>query len=93
MDISLVFNVDDLLPYQGTCEPSTFPSSVFACEASKGAPTMPSLQYSKETVDIIVDDEFVTFRDCGFYFFPCQMAWSSYSDCNTHIPRVLLTTR
>ena len=31
-----------------------------------GAPTMPLLQYSKETVDIILDDEFVTSRDGGF---------------------------
>ena len=27
---------------------------------------MPSLQYSKEMVDIILDDEFVTFKDGGF---------------------------
>ena len=27
---------------------------------------MPSLQYSKETVDIILDDKFVTSRDGGF---------------------------
>ena len=66
MDISHVFNVEGLLPYQGTFEPSTLPSSVSAGEVSKGAPTMPSLQYSKETVDIILDDEFVTFRDGGF---------------------------
>ena len=43
MDISLVFNVEDLLPYQGAFEPSTLPFSVSASEASKGAPTMPSL--------------------------------------------------
>ena len=43
MDISHVFNVEDLLPYRGTFEPSTLPSSVFAGETSKGAPTMPSL--------------------------------------------------
>ena len=43
MDISPVFNVDDCLPYRGTFEPSTLPSSVSAGEASKGAPTMPSL--------------------------------------------------
>ena len=66
MDISLVFNVEDLLPYRGTFEPSTLPSSVSAGEACKGAPTMPSLQFSKETVDTIFDDEFVTFRDGGF---------------------------
>ena len=66
MDISLVFNVEDLLPYQGTFEPSTLPSSVSAGEASKGAPTMHSLQFSKETVDTILDDEFVTSRDGGF---------------------------
>ena len=47
MDISLVFNVDDFLPYRGTFEPSTLPSSVSASEATKGAPIMPSLQYSK----------------------------------------------
>ena len=66
MDISPVFNVEDLLPYRGTFEPSTLPSSVSAGEASKGALTMPSLQFSKETVDTILDDEFVTSRDGGF---------------------------
>ena len=66
MDISPVFNVEDLLPYRGTFEPSTLPSSVSAGEASKGAPNIPSLQYSKETVDIILDDEFMSFRDGGF---------------------------
>ena len=30
---------------------------------------MPSLQYSKEKVDIILDDEFVTSRDGGFSHF------------------------
>ena len=57
IDISLIFNVEDLLPYRGTFEPSTLPSSVSAGEASKGAPTMPLLQFSKETVDTILDDE------------------------------------
>ena len=66
MDISIVFNVEDLLPYRDTFEPFTLPSSVFAGEASKCAPTMSSLQYSKETVDIIIDDEFVTSRNCEF---------------------------
>ena len=40
-----------------------------AGEANKGAPTIPSLQYSKETVDITLDDEFVTSRDDGFRCF------------------------
>ena len=66
MDISLIFNVEDLLPYRGTFEPSTLPSSVPAGEANQGAPTVPSLHYSKEMVDIILDDEFVTYRDGGF---------------------------
>ena len=52
MDISPVFNVEDLLPYRGTFESFTLPSSVSVGETSKGAPTIPSLQYSKETVDI-----------------------------------------
>ena len=65
MDISPVFNVDDFLPYRGTFEPS----SVSAGETSKGAPTVPSLQYSKETVNITLDDEFVTSRDYGFHRF------------------------
>ena len=69
MDISPVFNVEDLLPYRGTFEPSTLPYSVYAGEVSKGAPTMPSLQYSKETMDIILYDEFVTFSDGGFHRF------------------------
>ena len=67
MDISPVLNVDDLLPYRGTFEPSTLPSNVSASEARKGAPTMPLLQYSKEKVDIILDDEFVTSKDGGFH--------------------------
>ena len=66
MDISPVFNVEDLLPYRGTFELSTLPSSVSVGEASKGAPTMPSIQFSKETVDTILDDEFVTSRDGAF---------------------------
>ena len=37
-----------------------------AGEASKGPPIVPSLQYSKEMVDIILDDELVTSRDYGF---------------------------
>ena len=66
MDISPVFNVEDLLPYRNTFKPSTLPSSVSVGEASKVAPTMPSLQYFNKTVDIILDDEFLTFRDGGF---------------------------
>ena len=61
MDISHVFNVEDLLSYRGTFEPFTLPSSVSVGEASKNAPIVPSLQYSKEMVDIILDDEFMTF--------------------------------
>ena len=80
MDISLVFNVEDLLPYRGTFEPSTLPSSVSSGEASKGAPTMSSLQYSKETVDIILDDEFVTSRDCGFHRFLVKWHGRPYSN-------------
>ena len=37
MDISPVFNVEDLLPYRDTFEPSTLPSSVSVGEANKGA--------------------------------------------------------
>ena len=59
-------STEDLLPYRGTFEPSTMLSSVSAGDTSKGAPTMPSLQFSKETVDTILDDEFVTSRDGGF---------------------------
>ena len=44
MDISHVFNVEDLLPYQDTFKPSTLPCSVSAGEVSKGAPIVPSLQ-------------------------------------------------
>ena len=62
MDINPVFNIEDLLPYQGTFEPSTLPFSVSAGEASKGAPTMPSL-------NIILYDEFVTSRGGGFRHF------------------------
>ena len=43
MDISPVFNVEDFLPYRGTFEPSTLPSSVSVGEASKGGPIVPSL--------------------------------------------------
>ena len=42
MDISPIFNVEDLLPYRGTLEPSALPSSMSAGEASKGAPTVSS---------------------------------------------------
>ena len=69
MDISHVFNVEDLLPYRNTFEHSTLPSSVFAGEVSKGAPTMPSLQYFNKTMNIILDDEFVTSRNGGFLRF------------------------
>ena len=69
MDISHVFDVEDLLPYRGTFEPSTLPSSVSAGEASKGAPTMPSFQDFKEMVDIILNGEFVTSRDGCFRHF------------------------
>ena len=66
VNISFVFNVEDLLPYRGTFEFSTLPCSVSVGEASKCAPTVPLLQYSKEMVDIILDDEFVTYKDGGF---------------------------
>ena len=69
IDISPVFNIEDILPYRGTFKPSTLPSCVFAGETSKGAPTIPSLQYSKETVDITLDYELVTSRDDGFLRF------------------------
>ena len=69
MDIRPVFNVEDLLPYRATFEPSTLPFSVSVGETSKGTLTMPSLQYSKETMDITLDDEFVTSRDDGFIVF------------------------
>ena len=69
MDISHVFNVEDLLPYRDIFEPYALPSSVFGGETSKGAPIMPSLQYSKEMMDIIFDNEFVTSRDGDFRHF------------------------
>ena len=47
-------------------------------EASKDAPIMPSLQYSKEMVDIILDDEFVTSRDSGFRHF--LVKWHGHPD-------------
>ena len=43
MDINLIFNIEDLLRYRGTFEPSTLPSSVSVGETSKDAPTVPSL--------------------------------------------------
>ena len=76
--ISLVFNVEDLLLYQGTFESHTLPSSVSASGASKGTPAVPSLQYSKEMVDIILDDEFVTSRDDGFRRF--LVKWHGHPD-------------
>ena len=69
MDISHVFNIEDFLPYRGTFEPFPLPASVPVGEASEGAPIVPSLQYSKEIVDTILDDEFVTSRDGGFRHF------------------------
>ena len=55
--------------YRGTFEPYTLLSSVSAGETSKGTLTMPSLQYFNETIDITLDDEFVTSRDDGFHHF------------------------
>ena len=55
-----------MLPNRGTFEPSTLSSSVSACEARKGAQIVHSLQYYKEMMDIILDDEFVTSRYGGF---------------------------
>ena len=78
IDVSHVFNVEDLLPYRDTFDPSTLPSSVSAGEASKGAPTMPSLQFSKETMDTILDDEFVTSKDGGFRRF--LVKWHGHPD-------------
>ena len=80
MDISPVFNVEDLLPYRGTFESSTLSYSVFVGEASKCALIMPSLQYSKETMNIILDDEFVTSRDGRFCHF--LVKWYGRSDSN-----------
>ena len=75
MDISHVFNVEDLLPYRGTFEPS----SVSTGEARKGAPNVSSLQFSKEMVDIIIlDNEFVTSRDGGFRRF--LVKWNGRPD-------------
>ena len=45
-----------------------------AGETNKCAPIMPSLQYSKKIVNIILDDEFVTPRDCGF----CRFLFKLY---------------
>ena len=45
---------------------------MFAGEANKGALTVPSLQYYKEMMNIIIDDEFVTSKDCGFHRFLIQ---------------------
>ena len=81
MDISHVFNIEDLLPYQDTFEHFTLPSSVSAGKASKGAPTMSSLQYSKEMVNIILDDESVTSRDGGFRRF--LVKWHCRPDSDT----------
>ena len=39
----MFFNVENLLPYRDTCEPSTLPYSVSADKASKCAPIVPSL--------------------------------------------------
>ena len=69
MNISHVFNIEDLLPYRSTFEPYTLLSSVSVSEGSKGASTVPLLQYSKEMMNIILDDKFVTSRDSGFRHF------------------------
>ena len=75
MDISQCRRFATLLRH---FEPSTLPSSVSVGEASKGASTVPSLQYSKEMVDIILDDEFVTSRDGGFRRF--LVKWHGHPD-------------
>ena len=41
---------------------------------------MSSLQFSKETVDTILDDEFVTFRDGGFRRFRFLVKWHGRPD-------------
>ena len=81
MDIGLVFNIKNFLPYRDTFDSSTLPSSVSEGKASKGAPTMPSLQYSKEMVEIIFDDVFVTSRDEGFRRF--LVKWHGHLDYDT----------
>ena len=78
MDISLVFNVEDLISYRDTFKPSTLSSSVSTGEASKCPSTVPSLQYSKEMVDVIHDNEGVTSRDSGFYRF--LVKWHGHPD-------------
>ena len=78
IDISPSFNVEDLLPYRGTFEPSTLPSIVSTGKASKCAPTMPSLEYYKKKVDIILDDEFVSSKDGGFCRF--LVKWHGHLD-------------
>ena len=69
MDTSHVFNVEDLLPYRGTFEPSTLSCNMSAGETSKGLLTVPSLEYSTKMVDVILDDELVTSRDNDFRCF------------------------
>ena len=78
MDISPIFNVKDLLPYQDTFEPSTLHSNVFADKASKSASIVHLLHYSKEMVNIILDDKFVTYSDGGFRHF--LVKWHGRSD-------------
>ena len=51
-----------------------------AGEASKGALTMSSLQYSNETVNIFLDDEFMNSRDDDFHHF--LIKWYGHPDFN-----------
>ena len=51
-----------------------------AGEAGKGAPIVSLLQYSKEIMDIVLNDEFVTSRDGGFRHF--LVKWYGRHDSN-----------
>ncbi|KAF2300109.1 hypothetical protein GH714_009046 [Hevea brasiliensis] len=66
MNISPIFNVEDLSPYRGTFEPPTLPSSVSADQLMPKSPSLPQL---RDIIDTILDDEFVTSSRGGFHRF------------------------
>ncbi|KAF2310489.1 hypothetical protein GH714_012893 [Hevea brasiliensis] len=66
MNISPVFHVEDSSPYRGTIEPSTLCCSI---STSRLVPKSSSLPQSRDIIDIVLDDEFVTSSQCGFHRF------------------------
>ncbi len=75
MNISLVFNVEDLSPYLGTFELPILPYSV---SADQFVPKLPSLPQPRDVIDTVLDDEFIASSQGGFHRF--LIKWQGRSD-------------